>query len=210
MPLSTDVILPLEHEPVWPPVCCRCLADRADYTVQFAGRRFSWWQVLFVWLWWTRKPVRHEVPCCVDCRPRIRQRKVFEFFAYVGLVVLALAIVMPWLQSIGASRQWQKLGVFAAVMILGIPFFIWTTVRPPAFDLTVREDKVEFEFGNERYARMFADSNPGYRSDDLDWEEEFEREWREEHGDDDGDDDEWDDAEFDEDGADEDRDRQPR
>lgn len=187
MPMSTDVILQQDHEAVFPPVCCRCLSENADHTVKFSGRRFSWWQVFFIWLWWLRKPVRLEVPCCAACRPSMRRRRWLELVVYVGLATLSFAILMPWLKSIGANRQWQKIGVFLGVMVLGIPFFIWTVVRPPAFDLTVGDDIVEYEFGNTTYARMFADANPGYRSDDLDWEaefeDEFEREWRAEHGD---------------------------
>jgi len=182
--MSTDVILRQRQEPVFPAVCCRCLSDDPDETLKFSARRFSWWQVFFIWIWWLRKPVRLEVPCCSGCRPIMRRRRWLELVVYIGLAALSFAVVMPWLKSIGASRQWQKIGVFLGVMVLGVPFFFWAVTHPPAFDMTVREDEVEYEFANTDYARLFADANPGYRSHDLDWEAEFEREWQEEHGDD--------------------------
>lgn len=176
MPMSTDVSLPRGSEPIFPSCCCRCLAPDAEQTVRFSASRFSWWQVFFVWIWWFRKAVRHEVPCCAECCPSIRRRKWLELIVYASLLVVSLAVVMPWLKSMGASRQWQKIGVFGGAMVFGVPFFVWTVVRPPAFDMTVGDEHVEYEFANADYARMFADGNPGYCSEDLGSEDEFDDE----------------------------------
>ena len=168
MPMSTDIHLPRELEPSFPACCCRCLAPDADHTARFSAMRFSWWQVVFVWCWWSRKRIRHEVPCCGACRAAIRRRKWLEVIVFTSLVAASLVIMMPWLKSIGANRQWQKLGVFGGALVCWIPFLAWCVLRPPAFDMTVGDDHVTYEFANADYARMFAARNPGNWSEDLD------------------------------------------
>jgi len=159
MVMSFDVKLPRDVQPVFPQHCCRCMAPSPDARMRFSASRFSWWQVLFVWLWWLRKPVRHEVPVCSDCRPRMRRRKVLEVLAIIAIAVVAILLVMPRMKDAGVGRQWQKLGAIAAFFVIGLPFFVMQAVWPPAFDMTVGEDEVEYEFGNHDFAAAFLVEN---------------------------------------------------
>tara|TARA_R110002073_G_scaffold89097_2_gene211339 strand:+ start:366 stop:944 length:579 start_codon:yes stop_codon:yes gene_type:complete len=174
MPMSTDVRLPREQEPVFPPQCCRCLAEDPEHRVRFSASRFSWAQVFFVWVWLFRKSIKHEVPACGACRGPMRRRKWLELLAFVGVGVLAMSIVIPWVQSMGLNRQWRKLVGIGVAIVIAIPYIIWCVIRPPAFDMTVKEDYVEYEFANGIYARRFAECNSGAMSDDIFVADDFE------------------------------------
>lgn len=203
--MSTDIRLPKEQEPVFPPQCCRCLAEEPEHMVRFSASRFSWAQLFFFWVWLFRKRVRHHVPICAKCRTPVRWRKFVEVVVLITVVWLAVAIVVPWIKSFGLNRQWQKLATYGGAFVFAIPYILWWVFRPPAFDMTVGDDYVEYEFANGRYARRFAESNPGCESDDIFVPGDFEGD----DGEDDGEDDDWgDDEEGDE--SDDDDDRRPR
>jgi len=158
MGLSTDISMPRDVEPVFPPMCARCLSDRPGL-VTFYGSRFSWGQVWFVWLWLLRKRVRCEVPICDDCRPAVKRRRGLELLLLVGVTASVVVTIHPWLDQLDLGRQWNKLIVLASVVVGLLPYLIWSVFRPPVFDLTVKEDLVEYEFANEAYAQRFFDAN---------------------------------------------------
>ena len=158
MPFSTDVRVPRDVEPVFPPFCARCLSDRPGL-MTFYGSRFSWGQLFFFWLWLLRKRVRCEVPICDRCRPAVRWRKRLELLLMVGLTSAVVVSIYPWLRQLDLGRQWNKLIVLVAVVVGLLPYILWSIFRPPAFDLTVKDDVVDYEFGNEGYADRFVAAN---------------------------------------------------
>ncbi|MFT4514526.1 MAG: hypothetical protein ACI91B_003237 [Planctomycetota bacterium] len=167
MPMSTDISLPKEQEPVFPPLCCRCLASDPEHKVRVSASRFSWAQLFFVWIWLFRKSVKHEVPLCDACRGPVRWRKSLEILVLVAVAVLALTFVVPWIKSMGLSRQWQKIATYGGAFVFAIPYILWCVFRPPAFHMTVGDEHVEYEFADEDYAMQFAACNPGAASDDI-------------------------------------------
>jgi hypothetical protein len=168
MSMSTDIRLPKEQEPVFPARCCRCLAGDPEHKVRVSASRFSWAQLFFVWTWLFRKPVKHEVPVCYACCGPVRRRKVVEMFVLVAVVVLAFMVVIPWMKAMGLNGQWQKIATYGGAFVFMIPYILWCVFMPPAFDMTVGDGYVEYEFADERYARMFVSDNPGAESDDID------------------------------------------
>lgn len=143
---------------MFPPLCVRCLSDRPGL-MPFAGSRFSWGQVFFFWLWLLRKRVRCEVPVCDRCRPAVRRRKALELLLLVGVTAGVVVAIYPWLKDLDLGRQWSKLIVLAAVLVGMLPYILWSVLCPPAFDLTVKEDVVDYEFASEDYARRFVEAN---------------------------------------------------
>jgi len=178
MPLSTDITLSKHVEPVFPPVCVRCLAGDPG-VVKYSASRFSWAEVFFIWLWLFRKRVRHEVPVCDACRPAVRWRKALELTVLLGATAVAVVFLYPWLKQFDLGRQWNKLIVLAVVVVALLPYFLWSVARPPAFDMTVGDDEVEFEFANEDYAHLFFEAN--YDDDDDDeGEDDYGDDWHDE------------------------------
>jgi hypothetical protein len=168
MPLSTDIRLPKDREPVFPEHCCRCFADEPEHTLRFSASRFSWSQLFFFWVWLFRKSVKHDVPVCDGCRGKVRRRKWLEWLLYIVVVGAAVVLMQPWLKSMELSRQWQKIALIGGVFVCALPVILWSVLRPPAFDMTVGEDHIEYEFANLRYAMLFVLFNPGAESDDFD------------------------------------------
>lgn len=167
MPMSVDVRLPRSVEPQFPPLCCRCLSPNPEERVRCSASRFSWWELLFVWLWWFRKPVRCHVPVCARCRPKLRRRKLLDVVALVAIVAISLLVVYPFAKSMDLSRQWQKLAALGGAFVIGFPYFLWAVLRPPSFDMTVRQEHVEYEFGNPDYAGEFFVANEGATCEDF-------------------------------------------
>ena len=167
MPLAIDVRLPRDQEAVFPAACCCCLTKYPEHQVLFSRRRFRWVEAFFFWLWLFRKPFRCEVPVCERCRPRVRRQKRLEMVALIVITGVAFVVIVPWFRSMGLGRQWQKLAMLAAIVVIGFPYFWWSLMRPPAFDLTVGDGWVEYEFANVDYAERFFDANPGAETDDA-------------------------------------------
>ena len=39
------------------------------------------------------------------------------------------------------------------------PYFVWSVLRPPLFDMTVKKDVVDYEFADRGYAALFWQAN---------------------------------------------------
>jgi len=162
MPLAVEIRLPRTHSPVFPAVCCACLAERPGDELRVVGRFSSWWELLFPWLWFVRKPVRLRAPACPDCRAAALWQRRGRFLVLVAMVAIALFVVDPWVRDAELTRQWKKLARLGAVAVLLVPVIGWWTVRPPVFDVTVAKDHVAYEFRHAEYARRFQAMNvPG-------------------------------------------------
>lgn len=161
MPFSADITLPREVEPRFPSRCVRCLGD-VDRTMEYRGSRFSWSEVLFVWVWVFRDRVVCEVPVCDACRPALRGRKRLELAVLVGVAAPVAGLLYPWLRQYELGRQWDKLITVAVGCAAVSPYFVWSVLRPPAFDMSVRRDVVQYEFASEGYATLFVADNAAH------------------------------------------------
>jgi len=161
MPLSTDVKLPRDVEPVWPDACVRCGGPNHGHTTKLCTRTIGWWTYL-LWIFGRMHSVR--VPACERCAWRIQFGRVVAFLIIVAISVAGVALAM-WLLSDdgGPAKRWLAMGV----ALLGIaPFVLWQVFFPPAIDITCYSETIEYEFRDGMYAMAFALLNDG-ETDDL-------------------------------------------
>ena len=158
MAFALDVTLPKGEQAEFPPRCVRCL-EQPDGAVKFAGRAFSWWDLLWAWMFLFQKPVKVEVPVCRACRARVRWRRWLDRLVYLVVTVVVIWLVYPYLRQLDLGRQWSKLAALAAVLVALLPWLVIAVLFPPAFDLTVHKEDVDYEFANARYAADFYLAN---------------------------------------------------
>jgi hypothetical protein len=158
VPLSIDVTLPKDAAPEFPSVCVGCCAQTSRF-MRFRGSRFAWAELLFVWSWLFRKREKRDVPVCSSCRPVVRRRRWLEAGLLVAATWPAVSLLYPWLKEHDLGRQWNKLILLAVVFAAMFPYYVWSVLRPPLFDMTVRKDMVEYEFATRRYAEQFLLAN---------------------------------------------------
>jgi fatty acid desaturase len=159
MPMSTDVRLPRDKVPVFPDACCACGAAKPGDTVEWKGRRVRLAELLFPWLWFFGKRAVVKVPVCAACRPRVLATRRWLAVLLVVAIGLAMAFVFPLAKSFGFGRKTTKVIVLAMVVVVLLPYFLWSVLHPPAFDITVGKDHVDYEFASREYALRFRDAN---------------------------------------------------
>ncbi len=158
---AIEVRLRDDAVPVFPAACCVCLAERPGDRHIVKARRASYWEVLMPWLWFTGKRVRHEVAMCPACRRREIWRRRWQWLGF-GVAIAATLVV--WQQCFEPSRlpravrRLVQLGLFLA---FALPVGFWFVFWPLAFDLTVGDGYVAFEFANAEYAARFRRANDG-------------------------------------------------
>ena len=161
MPLSTDITLPRDVTPAFPQHCVGCLGEASGH-MQFRGSRSSLAGLAFFWTRILSRRVRCEVPTCDRCRAGMRRRRWLELSVLLGVAAPVVAVGLPLLKQYDLGRQWDKLIIVAVGCVAVAPYFVWSVLRPPAFDMTVRRDVVEYEFANEHYAALFELANEGH------------------------------------------------
>ena len=161
--MSHDVPLPRTRNPKFPDNCVVCGTARPGHTTRFTCAESQWWHffvpIWWLWFWGSRHRVR--VPACHGCALRLQ---IWRFCRGVLLLGAAVAALLLYGKYVGypTNRLLRKI-VFLGVGIAGcLPFFAAAVVFPPAFDMTVSEKGVLYEFGSEKYAEGFAMLNDGY------------------------------------------------
>jgi hypothetical protein len=159
VPLATDVRLPRDHVPVFPAVCCGCLAAGPRELLRIGARRLSWWEWVFPWLWLTQRRAHAEVPACGPCLQRWRRRWWVVRAAAALLLAVGLACAL-WLRpGDGLSRGWRRLVGGCFVALFALPVFLWALFRPPIAALTVEPDHVDYEYASAAHAERFRQLN---------------------------------------------------
>jgi hypothetical protein len=159
MPLSIDIRLPRNHEPVFPDLCVMCLEPGPAGRYQVSVRSWKLVDLWVHWAWLARKPVRCEVPACHPCRKAAMRGKWFRFGVLATAVLFCMAVIDPWLKTFGLSKGWRRLVLPIELLLLVVPGVVWMLLRPPPFDITVGSDHVTYEFANPDYAVEFALAN---------------------------------------------------
>src|SRR5262249_45039107 len=101
---------------------------------------------------------RSQVPCRRELRWRVHAQRAWRFCrtVVVGLGSLALAAYLIHPALNGAALGLTCLATTALCIIAVV---IWEKTHPPAFNITVLGDAVDFEFLDPDYAREFAALN---------------------------------------------------
>ena len=99
-----------------------------------------------------------HVPCRRELRWRVHAQRAWRFCrtVVVGLGSLALAAYLIYPALKGAALGLTSLAITA--VCIGV-VVVWEKTHPPAFNITVLGDAVDFEFLDPDYAREFAALN---------------------------------------------------
>jgi hypothetical protein len=160
--MSADITLPIAQKPQWPPMCILCGHPHPDATFRFRAERIGWSQFLTLsWAIGSRPLV--EAPACKSCARRLKRRRVARGFCSV-LLILPFIVLSIWLGeklglTTGSLKPFRKLIVLGMALALYAPFFVWELLHPPLFDATARGDKLDYEFQDAEYAKLFEQEN---------------------------------------------------
>ncbi len=163
MPMSTDVRLPRDATPVFPDFCCVCDAPRPGSSLDVKGRRIHWTELWMPWMWFFGKRVTVTVPVCAGCRPQAVAGRRWRTVVLLAWLLLVAAIALPWLDTLGLARGVKRFVGGLVLLVGAAPVIVWWVVRPPAFDLTVGKNSIDYEFASVDYGRRFRARNAGAR-----------------------------------------------
>jgi hypothetical protein len=99
-----------------------------------------------------------RVPCRTELKLRVNLARAWRFCrtVVVGLGSMALTAYLLYPTLKGATLGLSALGVTVVCMVAVV---VWEKTHPPAFNITVLGDNVDFEFRDHEYAREFARLN---------------------------------------------------
>ena len=155
MPLSTDVELPIDAEARWPDRCVACGVSRPGETWSLSARATKW-VGLFLW-WLPGTKVTTQVPACRQCRTSMRTQRWARTLVVWLVIAAAVWGGMWYLETYeGPFKKWI---VMALALVCVLPIVAWEVFFPPATNLTVDKDVVQYEFASAEYATEFAALN---------------------------------------------------
>lgn len=146
--------MPRKSIPRFPDECVGCGADPHGETWEISGRTTSWIGALAPWI-----GQKHIVlvPCCSDCRPRLRREKRIRDWSTMVAIIALCAVLIPRLD--GIDRPLRKFAVLGAIFAALTPQMIFEVLHPPPFGLHVRRKTVDYEFASEDFADSFLELN---------------------------------------------------
>lgn len=159
MPMSVDVNLPLDHEPIFPDQCVGCGQPRPNTTFRVTDRTINWFSLTF----WSKQVVA-EVPVCEFCRRSMERQRVFRtVMDWVGMIaaIAVASLIFAWYSGAG-----KRIMVTVLAILLLAPLFVWQIFVPPPFSISALTETVDYEFRDRAYAEAFAELNGGTIDDD--------------------------------------------
>lgn len=151
-----SVKLPRSQEPTFPDRCIVCGREHPGTFTRVSNREASWLGLI---IWFSGKKVTVHVPACRWCGRRLHAHQWLNV-ALTLIVATAISFglrpyVVPWL-PIRSVRSIVMMGLF----VLGtIPTLVLWRFFPPAFELLVDSDEIDYEFKDSRYAEDFVELN---------------------------------------------------
>ena len=103
------------------------------------------------------------VPVCAGCRPQAVAGRRWRAVVMLAWLAVVAAFVLPWVKAFGFSRGVTRFLGGIALLVGAAPVLVWWVVRPPAFDLTVGKNSIDYEFASVDYGRRFRARNAGAR-----------------------------------------------
>ena len=161
MPTSTDINLPRDQDPLWPDRCVCCRAAEPNHKTKVWTLAIGWWTILllsFGSIFLTR------VPACPGCARKMQFQRALRWIVCIAICCVGVAITIWLLRNYtGPARVYLATGI-ASISI--IPFVIWESIFPPAFDMTCYKKSVDYEFKDPMYAMEFEMLNIQIDEDD--------------------------------------------
>ena len=156
MALSTDVKLPRDRRPEWPPGCVGC-GSAGTEPLPLSTRGAS---IMANLLSSRGKKVSLEVPACPACARRIRRRDRLEAWG-MPLTILAGAFAGQFLLAPRLEGFWAPASVVACALVAYAPLVLGRIFWAPVFAISADDDSIDYEFVSEDHAREFAALNDG-------------------------------------------------
>ncbi len=153
MATSFDVKL-ARHMPVrFPDRCVVCGTAHPGASVNVSSGILRW--SMLIWPFSGRFSVR--APICQVCLSDFRRsRYVRSLIEWSVTAVCLLAAFWMFNAYDGPFRKWV---IILTAIVLIVPYAIWATSHPLAFDVTATRDSVTYEFADDSYAEEFAREN---------------------------------------------------
>jgi len=98
-----------------------------------------------------------EIPICEECKTKFRIQRWGRELASWILVIIAIWIVSPHFSTWPSLTRKIVVGSIAILSLL--PSILIEVLWPRIFTTTAQNNKVEYEFADEEYAREFYNLN---------------------------------------------------
>ena len=152
MPLSTDITLPAEVEPVFPDRCVVCDCEsrkRAKIAVDTQNVLLSFFVPILSMFGWKKI----EFPVCEACNGEFfRQRWIRSIICW-SIICVVVFVTLPYFK--GMNHLFAKLSVIASGLAAIIPHIVFEVFFPRWFDVTASKHETKYEFRSEDYATDF-------------------------------------------------------
>jgi hypothetical protein len=155
--LGYHVTLPKSVKPKFPAACVECSAPPTT-TLRIASESTGWWAFfpgMYLYALLTGRTI--QVPACDACiRQLRRERRLRKLVGWV-FIIAGIAVGM-WLfhDWTGLARRFA---IITVTVVIALPYIAWEVFFPPAVDITVTDNNVEYTFRRQDYADRFATEN---------------------------------------------------
>jgi hypothetical protein len=152
--------LPREKDARFPNICVVCLLDNPNDVLWFSVP--TWRQAVGTPLAWLWPDAAVWLPICSDCKRRlILDRSLRNVLKWVLLIGTMLAVFYPL--SFFLSGAWSiAVALVVTVVVISASTHVQSYAVPPAFDMLVSGDVIDYRFRDETYSGQFY-----YRSMDM-------------------------------------------
>jgi hypothetical protein len=172
MPRAVTVTLRRDTNPIFPDRCAfsglPCGTQTIGFRILYTGRRRTWGEESGYYV---------RVPCRKRLKLRVNLARSWRFVrtVIVGVVwagSMSVAAPLLYLTLKGApvgARVGMALSLAGVMTVCLVALVAWEQTHPPAFDIAVHGDVVDFAFRDHEYARDFAKLNGALTSNSSFW-----------------------------------------
>lgn len=151
---GTKVSLPSEFSPSFPETCVCCGANSPTAQIRLADFKSD-----LTWAkWGSLRRFLAKAPICRRCKDRVYLRQLLILAATVAICFLAYWLLQPLVAQIN-SPMLRRFVMIGALLLCCAPVWVWEALRPPPFDVTMRDGMIDYEFRDVDIAIQFAFAN---------------------------------------------------
>jgi hypothetical protein len=152
MPLSTDITLPAEIEPIYPDRCVVCdgeTTNRIRISVGTQSPLLSFLVPIMSLFGWKKI----AFPTCKNCTGKFYRQRWIRTAICWTIIAVVVYFCMPYFK--GVDRTATKLALIAIALAAIVPNIIFELCFPRWFDVTESKHTTCYEFRSEDYATDF-------------------------------------------------------
>jgi hypothetical protein len=147
MPASYNVLIDLSCQVRFPEACVVC-GKPCHTTYPFKANPDGYFGC---WRWMAGRTKRYDVPCHADCASSLSN-------CHRNRIMLIMAMATPAI-IIGIYFDLSRWIVALLVVAFITPPILWQIHNPPPIEFMRDDDKMQFTFRSEGYAKEFASLN---------------------------------------------------